>query len=497
MKILIADDHELQRKVLGARLRRHGHTVIEASDGAEAIEVLKEQKVEALVSDILMPKVDGYELCLEIRKSPKFSRLPVVLYSAIYTSPDDEKAALASGADVFFRKPIVEDELLLSLDNLISRRRRRPRTRILSKKKTVLKEYSARLVDKLEETIAGLEAKKQQLEKSEERFRMLLNTVSAAVFIYQRDRILYANRWAQELTEFTLDELLQRKPGDVIHPKDRELAERRLFMGTAIADVSSRISVRMVAKDGRMHWLDFSASPIHYDGKKAVIGTAFDITERKEAEAHLRESEERYRGLVENSLGLICIHDTQGRLLTVNPAAAQSLGYRSDEMIGKNLKEFLAPSARGLFGEYLERISKTGMDNGNMRILTREGQERTWFYHNVRLQRPDQTEYVLGHALDVTDQRETDERLRKSEEQLRMIIDAEPECVKITTEDGIVHQMNPAGLAMLEASDESMVLGKSVYDVIAPEYHEKYRDLTASVFKEKPGLLEFEIIGIV
>src|SRR5262245_48179258 len=93
-------------------------------------------------------------------------------------------------------------------------------------------------------------------------------------------------------------------------------------------------------------------------------------------EAALREHHRQYQHLVEHSLGLICIHDLTGVLLLVNPAAAQALGYPSDAMVGRNLREFLAPAVRHLFDEYLGRIRQQRTDSGLMRVVTQHGEER-------------------------------------------------------------------------------------------------------------------------
>src|SRR3954467_15490157 len=84
----------------------------------------------------------------------------------------------------------------------------------------------------------------------------------------------------------------------------------------------------------------------------------------QEASEALRDSERRYRELVEYSLGLICTHDLNGRLLSINPAAADSLGYRPGDGVGHNLREFLSADTRDLFNDYLHRIRENGKDAG-------------------------------------------------------------------------------------------------------------------------------------
>src|SRR5262249_12846508 len=98
------------------------------------------------------------------------------------------------------------------------------------------------------------------------------------------------------------------------------------------------------------------------------------------AERALERSERRYRHLVQNSLGLICTHDLEGTILSVNPAAAKSLGYNPREGPGRSLKNFLVPETRHLFDEYLARVRKNKMDAGLMRVRAKNGSERIWMY---------------------------------------------------------------------------------------------------------------------
>jgi two-component system, sensor histidine kinase and response regulator len=129
-----------------------------------------------------------------------------------------------------------------------------------------------------------------------------------------------------------------------------------------------------------------------------------------EVEHALRESEKRYRDLVENSLGLICMHDLDGRLLMINPAVARSLGYQADEMVGKNLRDFIAPSGKKYFNNYLKEIRNRQTVSGLIVLLRRNGQERIWQYHNLR-QDEGETSYVLGHAQDVTEYKQLERDL--------------------------------------------------------------------------------------
>ncbi len=133
----------------------------------------------------------------------------------------------------------------------------------------------------------------------------------------------------------------------------------------------------------------------------------------------LLESERRYRELVENCLGLICTHDLSGEILSVNPAAATSLGYHPDEGLGRNLRDFLVPEKRYLFDEYLRRIREDGRDDGLMSLVSRSGTVRIWMYRNVLTQPRGGNAYVLGHAIDVTDRVAAERALKEREGALR------------------------------------------------------------------------------
>lgn len=128
-----------------------------------------------------------------------------------------------------------------------------------------------------------------------------------------------------------------------------------------------------------------------------------------------QSSDQRYRALVESSRGLICIHDLAGILLSVNPAAADRLGYAAAELVGRSLGDFLAPSVRAQFPQYLDRIAHASSDQGLMLVVTREGEERIWSYSNVRCQEPGGAAYVLGHAHDITDIKRSDARAGEAE----------------------------------------------------------------------------------
>ncbi len=135
--------------------------------------------------------------------------------------------------------------------------------------------------------------------------------------------------------------------------------------------------------------------------------------ERRRTERALRASEKRHRELFEMSMGLICIHDLDGRLCTVNPAAAAMLEYRVEELEGRPLQDFVPADYQPAFLEYLAAMRATGEHRGLLVLRAQSGALRVLQYHNRAYTEPDGRRVVIGHAQDVTERRQYEQRLRE------------------------------------------------------------------------------------
>lgn len=158
MNILVVDDSPTNRKLLRVTLEPEGHTVFEAGDGVEALSVLQHGPVDAIVSDILMPNMDGYRLCHELRRNEKFKHLAFIHYTSTYTSPGDRKLSETVGADEYLTKPVSTHKMLETLQETVAKSAERKSSGARdSDTRFIMKEYSAALVKKLEERNLELE----------------------------------------------------------------------------------------------------------------------------------------------------------------------------------------------------------------------------------------------------------------------------------------------------------------------------------------------------
>src|SRR6185312_9636575 len=164
MKTLIVDDNVTNRKLLRVTLEAEGLDVVEASDGVNALAVMCGTPVDAVITDILMPRMDGYRFCYEVRNSKLFCDVPLIVYTNTYTSPGDEKTGLDLGADRFLRKPSQAGEIAAALRALKEQPRRARSGQIPAPRGLeLMKEYSEALVRKLEEKNADLQLAAEQL----------------------------------------------------------------------------------------------------------------------------------------------------------------------------------------------------------------------------------------------------------------------------------------------------------------------------------------------
>ena len=144
-----------------------------------------------------------------------------------------------------------------------------------------------------------------------------------------------------------------------------------------------------------------------------------DIEERRQAEKALRESEERYRGLIRNITDFICSHDLEGRFITVNRAAAKTLGYTPEDLIGHPISDFMLPEYRQAFKEdYLAHIKEKGSFGGVTIYVAKDGSKRYIDYRSVLVKEEGMEPFVTGSGRDITEKILSEHKVQKLEEQL-------------------------------------------------------------------------------
>ena len=318
-KALIVDDIKENLYLLDSLLKAYGYKTILANNGAEALGLALNEPPDIIISDILMPVMDGYTLCREWKKDDILKNIPFVFYTATYTHPKDGEFALSLGADKFMVKPQEPDIFMELIEQVLAEFRNgkmhaaKPTE---STEITLLKEYNETLIRKMEARMlkseeaekkiriyaeqleAEIEQRKQALlalKESETKFRILAESAPVGIFTTDKlGRTNYVNpRWC-EISKLTHEEALDNGWLKATHPDDREKLAL-LWQQDSISGNASKAEYRFIHPDGSVEWVIGQAVPQknEHDVITGYIGTITDITERKKMESDLIRSKEK------------------------------------------------------------------------------------------------------------------------------------------------------------------------------------------------------------
>ena len=315
-------------------------------------------------------------------------------------------------------------------------------------------------MDRSEEVRRGME---DTLQKQFHFLQVILDAIPAPVF-YKDDRgfFLGCNKAYEEYIGLPKDRLVGKTVREIA-PK--ELADIYRDADDALFRKGGRqvYETGMVPADGKRHFVIFNKATFQNpDGSLGgLVGTILDITERKRAEEALRESEDRFRDLVEHSQDLIFTHDLEGRIFSANPWATTTLGYVPEELLRMNIRDLLAPEVRHEFEMYMDEIRTHGTVRGLMRVQTRDGERRLWEYKNTLRTEGVPEPIVRGMAQDITDRKRAERALKESEEKFRVIFEGSKDgIILVDAESRKFHTANKTFCDMLQYTlDEIRQLG--------------------------------------
>lgn len=261
-----------------------------------------------------------------------------------------------------------------------------------------------------------------ELRENEAKFRAVADTSIAVIAIYQNHKVVFLNAVSETVTGYSRDELLRMNFWDIIHPdfkgKVRELGVARL-QGLPVPD---HYEFKIVTKNGQDRWLDFGIGMIQYEKNQAVIGIAFDITERKETEEALKLSEKRYRQLHDSISDAFVAVNMDGRIIECNNSFLSMTGYSASEIVKLRYEE-ITPSKWRQIEEKI--ITEQVIRNGFSEIYEKEYIKKDGTVFPIELSafliRDEEGKPQSMWALirDITSRKNAEKELNKSLEQMR------------------------------------------------------------------------------
>jgi PAS domain S-box-containing protein len=292
MKIMVVDDEAVNSYLLETFLTGRGYEVDTSADGLEALKVLRRDSYGMIISDILMPMMDGFQLCRECKKDPALRNIPFVFYTATYTEPKDQEFALSLGAAQFIVKPMAPQEFLAIIEDVIANTKpdKAAGAPGPAEEEVYLKKYAERVVHKLEQKTLELQDANKALQESEAKYRLVVDNATDAILIVQGGQVVFVNRRAIEFCEYSADELRRRPFIEFIHPEDRQRVQEQYLLCTDPNKNQAAHPFRMIIGDGQVKWVEFHAVMIEWEGMPATLHFCTDITERILAQEVIRKN---------------------------------------------------------------------------------------------------------------------------------------------------------------------------------------------------------------
>lgn len=391
-RLLLVEDNPLVARITSKVLESDGYHVDVAADGEEALNKARQNPPSMVISDILMPVMDGFTLCREWKKDARLSSIPFVFYTATYTDARDEELALSLGAEGFIRKPSDPNEFLSALRQILSTHmrgslvRRQPEV----EEQAFYRLYNEALIRKLEDKMIQVQEEnralvaeiarrtqiEEELRRAQQYWESIFQAIGQPAFILDNQhRILRANLAAQIVTGIAEREMIGRFCFEVLHnaesPPYACPLEATLLSGTVAGQEAE------MAMLGRTFLV--SCAPIAVPGSTSerFIHIATDITELRDAQEALRASEEKLRSLFDSLADGVIVTDLDGQIVEVNDAVLRILGLEAKgEILEENILTFFAEKDRERVRGSLSQVSKFASPlGGEFTGLRRNGSE--------------------------------------------------------------------------------------------------------------------------
>lgn len=257
----------------------------------------------------------------------------------------------------------------------------------------------------------------EELKQSEEKYRLLIESIQEGVFVIQDAKMVFVNKAIAAISGYSIEEIIGMDFHSFVAPEDLEMVQDRYYRRQRGEDVSSEYEFHVLRKDGEKTLVNMSVGIVTYLGRVASMGILKDITEQKRAEKLIKESEEKYRNLVELTTDIIYMTDKNSKHVFMNDAGLRILEASPDEVIGHHWSKCIYPEDREKSFQKFREMIENGTDvfDFENRYISKSGKVIN-VLHNIRILRNEKGEVIgtQGIARDITERERSAEALRLS-----------------------------------------------------------------------------------
>ncbi len=355
MRILIVDDLYDARQVLRYMVENNGHEAIEAENGSDALTIAESNPPDLIISDGLMPVMDGFQFLRAVKQNPKLCAIPFILYSSSYKEDQDVRLAMSLGANAYLFKPMDPIELWEKIKDILENAKHRVQnpTELIKEDAEYLKRYSEVVATKLEKKVFELEktlAERNRvqvsLQESLARTGAITDSAQDAILMMdQNGRISYWNPAAERIFGYTSEEAIGLDLHQLIAPQRYHKAAHAAFSkfqqtgrGTAIG---ATLELEACHQNGQEISIELSLSALSCQDGRHSVGIIRDITERKLAEELLKQQKNQLTAIFENAPFMMMVLDGKRRIRRMNSLACSFTGLSTTDTGGIRVGEAL------------------------------------------------------------------------------------------------------------------------------------------------------------
>jgi PAS domain S-box-containing protein len=311
----------------------------------------------------------------------------------------------------------------------------------------------------------------KNLRESEEKYRLLIENVNDAIVISQNEKFIFFNRRFAELLGYKPEELVMKDYCEFYTPESIKILLQRQEMRTRGEPVPNRYETVFWKKDGTNIDLEANVAIIDYGGAPATFAVLRDITERKQTVEALRESEARYRQVVETSPDVIYNLSAEDGIVTfLNSAFEKITGWKTAEWLGKPFMPLIHPDdlprANETFHQVIHGETLTPYE---LRVRAKSGEYLIGEFTSFPQIEHEKIVGESGVVRDITDRKKIEEELRESEARYRMLVETSPDSILVVALNGNVLMSNRQATALTGYEYKTEIIGQNILDWIVSQ----------------------------